>query len=264
MSTSLHLRHTLSRAARVRRVRGFSLVEVAIVLVVAGLVSWAAFTAFDTVSEQQEREGAMSLARQMQGSLRAFAMRHGRLPCPDSGATATGYESLTGGNCTAGNQVGWFPYVALDMEVPQESLRARYAVFRAASATLASDADLAVAVERTGDAAGDATQLDVTDLIVGLGNAASLALSTSRAHLTGDAGPAGAIDCAANTVMPVAYWLVLPLHDRSGDGLRLDPPHTAAGLCAASPNAPIRSTSDDVVLAESPAQLAGWLRRSMP
>ena len=264
MSTALHLRHTLSRAARVRRVRGFSLVEVAIVLVVAGLVSWAAFTAFDTVSEQQEREGAMSLARQMQGSLRAFAMRHGRLPCPDSGATATGYESLTGGNCTAGNQVGWFPYVALDMEVPQESLRARYAVFRAANGTPASDADLAVAVERTGDAAGDATQLDVTDLIVGLGNAASLALSTSRAHLTGDAGPAGAIDCAANAVMPVAYWLVLPLHDRSGDGLRLDPPHTAAGTCAASPNAPIRSTSDDVVLAESPAQLAGWLRRSMP
>ena len=38
--------------------------------------------------------------------------------------------------------MGWFPYVALDMEVPQESLRARYAVFRAASGTPASDADL--------------------------------------------------------------------------------------------------------------------------
>ncbi len=55
-----------------------------------------------------------------------------------------------------------------------------------------------------------------------------------------------------------------PCVDEIGDGLRLDTPHTAAGTCAASPNAPIRSTSDDVVLAESPAQLAGWLRRSMP
>jgi hypothetical protein len=35
-------------------------------------------------------------------------------------------------------------------------------------------------------------------------------------------------------------------------------------VCAAGPSAPLRWNSDDVVVAESPAQLAGWLRQSMP
>lgn len=247
-----------------RRSRGFSLLEVTIVLVIAGLLSWASFTAYQTVSGQQEREQAQSLARQMQGALRAFAMRNGRLPCPDGSATATGYESLTAGACTAGQQVGWFPYVAMDMEVPQEALRARYAVSRAANATVAQDADLAVVKERTGDAAGDRSYQDINDLIVALGNSAGLAFSASRAYLTGDAGAAGAINCGSNRVMNVAYWLVIPLNDRSGDGQRLDPPHTLNSPCVTSPNAPVRADADDVVLAESPTQLAGWLKKSMP
>lgn len=250
--------------ASARRSRGFSLLEVTIVLVIAGLLSWASFTAYQTVSEQQEREQAQSLARQLQGSLRAFAMRHGRLPCPDGGATASGYESLTAGACTAGQSVGWFPYVAMDMEVPQEALRARYAVYRAENATLAQDADLAVTKERTGDAAGDRSFQDINDLIVALGNSAGLALSAARPHLTGDAGAAGAINCGSNRVMNVAYWLVIPLNDRSGDGQRLDPPHALNSACVTSPNAPIRADADDVVLAESPTQLAGWLKKSMP
>lgn len=247
-----------------RRHRGFSLLEVSIVLVVAGLLSWASFTAYQTVAEQQDREQAQSLLRQMQGSLRAFALRHGRLPCPDGGATATGYESLSAGSCTAGQEVGWFPYVALDMEVPQEALRARYAVFRATNATATQDADLAVARERTGDASGDHGFEDINDLIVALGNSAGLAFSASRAHVTGDAGPAGPINCGSNRVMNVAYWLVIPLNDRSGDGQRLDPPHALNSPCVTSPNAPVRADADDVVLAESATQLAGWLRKSMP
>lgn len=253
-----------SSTGTARRSRGFSLLEVTIVLVIAGLLSWASFTAYQTVSEQQERERAQSLARQMQGSVRAFAMRHGRLPCPDGGATATGYESLTAGACTAGQEVGWFPYVAMDMEVPQEALRARYAVSRAANATVAQDADLAVVKERTGDVSGDRNFQDINDLIVALGNSAGLAFSASRAFLTGDAGAAGAIDCGSNRVMNVAYWLVIPLNDRSGDGQRLDPPHTLNSPCVTSPNAPVRADADDVVLAESPTQLAGWLKKSMP
>jgi hypothetical protein len=137
-------------------------------------------------------------------------------------------------------------------------------VFRAANATLAQDADLAVAQERTGDAPGDANYLDANDLIVALNNAAALSFSASRTYLTGDAGAAGAIDCAGNQVMAAAYWLVVQLQDKSGDGDRLDPPHALNSVCAASPSAPLRWNSDDVVVAESPAQLAGWLRQSMP
>jgi len=149
-------------------------VEVSVALVVAGLMSWAAFSGYETVSAQQEIERGRAEAQQLQSVVRAFALRHGRLPCP--AANTDGYESLTAGVCTTGNQVGWFPYVSVGLELPTDRLRARYSVLRAAHATAAQDADLAVARERTGDAAGDATFLDVTDLIAALNNAATLAV----------------------------------------------------------------------------------------
>ena len=152
----------------------------------------------------------------------------------------------------------------MGLELPTDRLRARYSVFRAANATAALDADLAVTLERTGDTAGDITYLDVTDLIVALNNASALPFSSARTYLTGDGGAAGAIDCAGNRVMAAAYWVIVPLQDKNGDTDRLDPPHTMGSLCAASPSAPVRWDSDDVVVAESPAQLAGWLRQSMP
>lgn len=243
---------------------GLSMIELSVALVVAGLLSWASFSAYETVSQQQQIERGRAQAQQLQSILRAFALRNGRLPCPDTNAVATGYESLTAGACSSGSQLGWFPYVSVGLEIPTQELRARYAVFRAANADVLQDADLAVSKERTGDSVGEANYRDVTDLIAALVNASALTLSTARAYLTGDGGAAGAIDCASNAVMPAAYWVVVPLQDRDNDGSRLDPPHTMTSLCAASPSAPLRFTSDDVVVAESPAQLAGWLRASLP
>ncbi len=239
---------------------GFSMVEMAIALVVAGLMSWAAFSGYETVTAQQEIERGRAEAGQLQSIVRAFALRHGRLPCPDSDAAADGYENVTAGVCNAGNQVGWFPYVSVGLEMPTAKFLARYSVFRGPDVA----SDLAVVAERTGDVVGDATYLDVTDLIKASNNAAVLALAANRTYLTGDAGIAGAIDCTTNQVMAAAYWVIVPLQDRSGDGDRFDAPHTPGSVCAASPSAPLRFGSDDVVVAESPGQLAGWLRRSLP
>lgn len=245
---------------------GFSLLELAIVLVIAGLLSWASFSAYETVSSQQEIERGRAEGKQLQSIVRAFALRHGRLPCPDTSATASGYENLAGTTCVAGTQLGWFPYVSVGLSIPEPALRARYAVFRDSIDPL-KNADLAVAMERTGDAAETATFMDVTDLIAGLNQAARLAaasVATNRPYLTGDGGAAGVIHCTSNPVMSVAYWIVVPLKDADNNGDRLDPPHTMAGLCAASPTAPLRFDSDDVVVAESATQLAGWLRQSLP
>lgn len=243
---------------------GFSLLELTVVLVVAGLLSWATFGSYETVSVQQERDKAKAVGQQLQSILRAFSLRHGRLPCPDTKATPDGYESINAGVCATGNQLGWFPYVSLGLEIPPPLHQARYAVFRASHADPLKDADLVAIKERTGDAASEADYLNVTDLIVALNNAALLSLSTSRPYLTGDSGPSGVIDCAANPVMAAAYWVIIPLQDKDVNGSRFDPPHTLTSLCAASPSAPSRFNSDDVVLAESPAQLAGWLRKAMP
>ncbi|MDP3226543.1 MAG: prepilin-type cleavage/methylation domain-containing protein [Acidovorax sp.] len=252
------------RSARAHQL-GLSLLEVAIALVVAGLLSWASFSAYETVTSQQEIERGRAEGQQLQSILRAFALRHGRLPCPDVGVAASGYESLAGLECAAGNQLGWFPYVSLGLQIPQEALRARYAVFRARrDDNRLRDADLAVSLERTGDVESEANYNDVTDLIAGLNNASGLSVATSRPHLTGDAGAAGAINCTTNVVMSVAYWVVVPLKDADNNGNRLDAPHATTSLCAAGPSAPLRFGADDVVVAESPAQLAGWLRQSLP
>lgn len=249
--------------ARKTRQTGFSLVEVSIVLVIAGLMSWAAFSGYETVSAQQEIERGRAEGQQLQSILRAFALRNGRLPCP--AANRDGYETLTADACAAGNQLGWFPYVSVGLALPTDRLLARYSVFRDANiATVALDADLAVVLERTGDLAGESSFADASDLIVALNNASTKAVSASRTYLTGDTGAAGAIDCTGNPVMPAAYWVVVPLQDKDGDSQRLDVPHTLTSLCAASPSAPLRAGSDDVVVAESPAQLAGWLRKSLP
>ena len=242
--------------------RGFSLLEVSVVLVVAGLMSWAAFSGYETVSAQQEIERGRAEAHQLQSVIRAFALRHGRLPCPD--AAGTGYESLSSGSCTSGTQVGWFPYTSAGLPTPSDRLRARYSVFRGANVDPTQDADLAVALERSGDTEGADTFKDVTDLVVALNNASRLPFASSRTHITGDGGASGNIDCATNAFMAVAYWVVVPLQDRDNDGSRLDPPHTLNNVCAASPSAPLTRFSDDVVMAESPIQLAGWLRSSLP
>lgn len=243
---------------------GFTLLELALALVVVGLVSWSAFSGYDMFQDAQDRRQAQDNARHLQGQLRAFALRNGRLPCPDASATGTGYENLAAGVCAAGTQVGWFPYVSAGLAVPTDPYRARYAVYRLANATAANDADLAVARERNGDTPGQAHYQDVGDLIVALNTASGHTASSTRAYVTGDGGMAGAINCAANVSQLTAYWLVLPLQDRDGDAARLDAPNTLAGPCAGAPSSPVSAANDDIVLAESPSLLAGWLRQNLP
>ena len=245
------------------------MVAVAVSLVIAGLMSWAAFSGYETVTAQQEIERGHAEAQQLQSLLRAFALRQGRLPCPDASVTGAGYESLVAGECAPDVQVGWFPYVSVGLDIPVDKFRAHYSVFRASNPVAAEDADLAVVMERTSDTAdADSTTFrDATDLIKALNNASVLPVSSSRTFLTGDAGSAGPIDCGANLLMAAAYWIVIPLQDKDNDGSRFDAPHRSVaplGLCASSPSVPVRFESDDVVVAESPAQLAGWLRRSLP
>jgi prepilin-type N-terminal cleavage/methylation domain-containing protein len=244
--------------------RGFTFLELALALLVVGLVSWSAFSAYDVFQDAQDRRAAQDNARHLQGQLRAFALRHGRLPCPDTSAAGTGYENLAAGACAAGSQVGWFPYVSAGLAVPTDEHRARYAVYRLANATASLDADLAVARDRNGDPPGQRPHQDLGHLIVALNTAAGHAPGSTRSYVTGDGGMAGAIDCAANLSQLAAYWLVIPLQDRDGDADRLDAPNTLAGPCAGGPSAPVSAANDDVVLAESPALLAGWLRQNLP
>ena len=120
------------------RVRGHSLVELAVVLVAIGLVTMLLVQFIGMASMQRSDVAGRDLLKRADDSLLAFAMVHGRLPCP--AADGDGVE-----DCAAG-QVGRLPWRTLGL--PDANARhIRYGVLRRA-ADRKVDADLARSIDR--------------------------------------------------------------------------------------------------------------------
>jgi prepilin-type N-terminal cleavage/methylation domain-containing protein len=240
------------------RCAGFTFIEISMVLAVIALLFVFGSQAFSSSLEAQERREAIEQARTVQAGIRAYALRNGRLPCPAT--DRSGYENRVGQQCSTTTKQGYVPYVALGLPLPSEKFVARYAVYRSSNATLSLDSDLTEAKERTGDSPSDTGYMNTHDLLAGLMRIDTSAVSTDQPYVTGDEGSAGAIDCATNKVSSVAYWLMLPLTDMNNDGQRLDASNTDTNLCVTYPLASRRAVFDDIVIAETPLQLAGWLK----
>ena len=236
---------------------GFSMVEMAVVLVLLGLLSWGVTGAYDNAATLRERDLASRSAESLQQALRAFVLANARLPCPD--LTGSGWE----GDCSLGADAGWLPYRALGLDLPPPSLQAGYAVYRNANAP-AGNADLAVRQERTGDSAGSQNYQNLNDFIVALNWAQAAGLQPGQTRLTGNGAGDGPIDCTANVRSNPAYWLVIPLQDRDNNGDRFDSVHRLYSDCAYAPGTPLNLNWDDVVVADTPASLAGWLAANTP
>ncbi|MDP5238572.1 prepilin-type N-terminal cleavage/methylation domain-containing protein [Uliginosibacterium sp. 31-16] len=240
-----------TRAGEVTQ-RGFSLVEVVVVLMILGLLTWLVSGTYGGAAGAGDREMAKARGKTVQEAIRAFALNNGRLPCPDP--AGSGWE----GDCAAGMQMGWAPYRSLGLEQPADRDRFAYGVYRNAAA----NADLAVRTERTGDAVGDMHYQDIRDLMVGVQLAQAQVVSNGFLYMTGDGAALGAVDCAANLVAHPAFVLIAPLEDRDGDGSRFDGVQAglpATGLCVQSAATAASSAQDDVVLSEGLSSLMGWL-----
>ena len=125
------------------RQAGFSLVELSVVLLALGLVLLGAVVYWQF--QEKQRVGAAQMDAQLQArdALIGFAHAQHRLPCP--AVDANGVESCsTGGGL---RQTGYVPWQTMGLPRP-EAGRLRYGVYREASATAASDRDLAVALDR--------------------------------------------------------------------------------------------------------------------
>ena len=93
---------TISRPAR-RRARGFTLTELAMVLLIVGLLLGSLMY---TLSAQVDTRGFADTERRLDAArelLLAFAVVNGRLPCPavDTGVPPSSTELPAGGVCTA-------------------------------------------------------------------------------------------------------------------------------------------------------------------
>jgi prepilin-type N-terminal cleavage/methylation domain-containing protein len=85
----------------VRRERGFTLTELAVVLTVVSLLLLSLMYTLQAQTEQRAREDTLRRLEEAKQLLVSFALVHGRLPCPASGASNGDELPAGGGTCTS-------------------------------------------------------------------------------------------------------------------------------------------------------------------
>lgn len=100
--------------------RGFTIIEMAIVLLILGLLLGGGLAVLSTQVEMQKVKDTQRMLEEAKEALIGFAVANGRLPCPAS-ATSNGAESVVagaplgaGGACTNPND-GFLPAVTLGL-----------------------------------------------------------------------------------------------------------------------------------------------------
>lgn len=93
---------------------GFTLVEMAIVLVIVGLLLGGLLMPLSTQVEQQRISETQKYLDQIKDALLGYAAAHGRLPCPAT-ATSLGVESPVGGGVCTSPYNGFLPAVTLGL-----------------------------------------------------------------------------------------------------------------------------------------------------
>lgn len=103
----------MTRVAPRTRQAGFSLIELAIVLVIVGLLVGGGIAALTATTEQTRRTEAKRQLEHVREALYGFAMSNGRLPCPDTDNPPDGRENAGATDCSADG--GALPWVDLGL-----------------------------------------------------------------------------------------------------------------------------------------------------
>jgi prepilin-type N-terminal cleavage/methylation domain-containing protein len=126
------------------RPRGFTLVELAVVLAIVGFLLLSLMYTLSAQTEQRNFEETRRRLEAARELLLAYAIVNGRLPCPAT-ATSSADEALTAGDCTT-HFGGWLPartigYQAVDAAgyaIDVWGNRIRYAIANAVDTSVAT------------------------------------------------------------------------------------------------------------------------------
>lgn len=236
------------------RQSGFTLVELAVVLGVLGLLAMTMTSGFDGVNQARERNAAKANAQQAYEAVRSFALRNKRLPCPDPSSNGDrGREPI--GSC-AGN-IGWLPYESLGLDIPARGQRLRFGVYRSGSVSLAAPLSGGNDTPDLEGAAGFMTALAQA--------AGAVATTDAPYFVNGHSGPATTCSAGGNTsLVNPAFVIVAPVTNLNGGSGALagfEAPNLSfagASRCFAAPDTGAGSGYDDVVVVESLTSLLGW------
>jgi len=227
------------RTASPRSLRGFTLLEIAIVMAALGIVVGVILTLLPDLGEVQQRSADQALSTTVDQALLGHAVNKFRLPCPD--ANSDGVE-----DCTASD--GSVPYKDLFLPAPalnDRRVALRYGVYRNSNATPALDANLTVNINRfvpwlagspPGAAATTPLTANVLDFCHALINAVAAADSVSFVNALDGASP---VNMAA--ILASAGFI-----DANGNGSFFDGVN-GTGLSFNSPRQAIDASYDDRV-----------------
>lgn len=117
---------------RMRHSRGLTLIEMAVVLMILGLLVAGLLGPLDTQLEARDRRETLALLERARDALYGYAIVHGRLPCPDASGDGRSSPSFdparkASAQCTVGE--GFLPWAELGLP-PGDAWgnRVRYAV----------------------------------------------------------------------------------------------------------------------------------------
>lgn len=98
-----------------RFMRGFTLVEMAVVIVIIGFVLGALLLPLQVQREQLAQTQTENTLATAKKALLGFAQQNGRLPCPST-ATSNGMEQPLGGGADCTQPVGFLPAATLGLQ----------------------------------------------------------------------------------------------------------------------------------------------------
>lgn len=240
----------MTRAAPPRQQRGYSLIEVSVVVGVLGVLTFAVTSGMENMQKFREHRIASADAESARNAIRAFVLSNKRLPCP---AASDSYREA---DFPCSRDAGWLPYESLGLQPPPQRTRMKYGIYLSAAANLAAPTPQAsdgLDPERTGG------------LLVALSAAARANGSTSSPHYSVAGDQATTIGCPGGAVVNPAFVIIAPASDLAGNSNYFESPHDRFGSgskCVTSPAHRVNAGMDDIVVAESANSLLGWFSNS--